>query len=188
MDTRAIHTWRAAAGAVGDRVAEAYAYRAFAARWETRPDGKARELLGVDPEVMDAFSSRTHAIGPATQRLVAEYRHKYGHEPSPLTRTRLEKQATLATRRAKSHQGETAEQQLTRWQARTERIVEDGLGGIARRVLEAAQRSDPPETWSERDVIDRTVAALRSRGSSSESEVIKGVCDALPGHLGIDPE
>jgi conjugative relaxase-like TrwC/TraI family protein len=47
LDSRAIHAWRAAAAAVGERVMEAHLRRALGVRFETRPDGRAREVVGV---------------------------------------------------------------------------------------------------------------------------------------------
>ena len=49
---------RAAAGAIAERVMEAHLARSVGARVETRPDGRAREVVGVDRDVLDLFSSR----------------------------------------------------------------------------------------------------------------------------------
>ena len=63
----------AAAGAVAERVMEEHLTRALGVRFATRPDGKAREVVGVRPEVMDLFSSRRRAITAKAAGWVAEF-------------------------------------------------------------------------------------------------------------------
>ena len=98
LDSRAIHALRGAAGAIAERVMEAHLTQALGVRFETRPDGRAREVIGVRQEVIDLFSSRRRAVTARTQELVDAYTARYGHEPTTLERTRLALQATLATR------------------------------------------------------------------------------------------
>ena len=98
---------RAAAGAIAERVMEAHLSRTVGARVETRADGKAREVVGVDRDVLELFSSRSRAIEPRVAQLVAGFEERFGHPPSPYERAVIAQQVTLATRRAKSHEGET---------------------------------------------------------------------------------
>ncbi|MGH3910359.1 MAG: MobF family relaxase, partial [Pseudonocardiaceae bacterium] len=135
LDSQAIKTFRPAAAAVGERVAEAYITQVLGVRFATRPDGKAREILGVPQTVMDLFSSRSHQIGPKAQQLLAEYRDRVGREPSALERYRIAQRATLATRAAKSHQGEDPQQRLDRWEAETRAELAGGLAQVADTVL-----------------------------------------------------
>ncbi len=188
LDSRAIHTFRAGAGAVAERVAEAHLGRSTGAGCATRPDGKAREVLGVSEELTAAMSSRRGAISPTTDKLAAAFRNRYGRDPSALERSRLAQQATLATRRTKSHDGETVEAQLDRWEATTRRVVDGGLTQVAHAVLGRAQRREPAATWSEDDVIDRAVASLADRASASESHMTRAISDQLPANLDIAPE
>ena len=189
LDSRAIHTWRAAAAAVGERVMEAYLTRALGVRFETRPDGKAREVIGVRAEIRELFSSRRHVIGPAAQRLITAFRERYDRDPSALERTRLAQQATLATRKAKSHEGERLGQRLDRWSAQAHAAMRGGLAEVARHVLRRAQQVEPAAAWSPRDVIQRAVAAVaQTKKSWSRSDLTRHISDALPGHLGLDPE
>jgi len=189
LDSRAIHTWRAAAAAVGERVMEAYLTRALGVRFETRPDGKAREVIGVRAEIRELFSSRRHVIGPAAQRLITAFRERYDRDPSALERTRLAQQATLATRKAKSHDGETLGQRLDRWSTQAHAAMRGGLAEVARHVLDLAQQVEPAAAWSPRDVIERAVAAVaQTKKSWSRSDLTRHISDALPGHVGLDPE
>ena len=77
-------------------------------RFATRPDGKAREIVGVRPDVMVLFSSRRRAITAKTAAWVADFKAHHGREPNALELDRLQRRATLAPRRAKSGTGETA--------------------------------------------------------------------------------
>jgi len=67
LDGKAIFGLRGAASAVAERVMEAHLARSLGVRFETRPDGKAREVIGVSEKVMDLFSSRRRTITGKTQ-------------------------------------------------------------------------------------------------------------------------
>ena len=73
LDSRAIHKFRGAASAVGERTMEEHLTRSLGVRFATRPDGKAREILGVPPQVMALFSSRRRAITAKTAALVRAF-------------------------------------------------------------------------------------------------------------------
>ena len=189
LDSRAIHTFRAAAAAIGERVMEAHLARSLGVRFETRPDGQAREIIGVRQDVMDLFSSRTWAITAKAEKLIAAFREQFRREPSPLERSRLSQRATLVTRKAKSHDGETLAGRLDRWQRETLRLVVGGLSQVARDVFERAQQAEPAAPWSERDVILCALAEVgKSRASWSRSDLTRAISKALPGNLGIGPE
>lgn len=115
VDSRAIHKFRSAASAVGERVMEEHLTRALGVRLATRPDGAAREVVGVDPSVMDLFSSRRRAITAKTRTLVAVFEAQFGRAPNSLEVDRLQRSATFATRNTKSRQGETVAERLDRW-------------------------------------------------------------------------
>src|SRR5699024_9500714 len=106
LDGRAVYAHRGAAAAVGERTMEEHLTRALGVQFATRPDGKSREVLGVSDEVMGLFSSRRRAITSHTRELVDAFETKFGREPNNLERDRLQRQATFATRQAKSHEGE----------------------------------------------------------------------------------
>ena len=58
LDGQAITRARPAAGAIAERVAEESATRRLGISFAMRPDGKAREIVGVDQALIDTFSSR----------------------------------------------------------------------------------------------------------------------------------
>ena len=98
IDSRAIYRYRGAASAVGERVMEEHLTRALGVRLATRPDGNAREVVGIDQKVMDLFSSRRRAITAKTKTLVAAFEAQFGRAPNSLELDRLQRSATFATR------------------------------------------------------------------------------------------
>lgn len=188
LDSRAIKAFKPAASVISDRVAAAHHTRATGARYVIRPDGRAQEVAGVSEELTWAMSSRRQAIGPKMQKLVAAFTQRYGRAPSRLEQHQLAEQATLSTRKAKSHHGETAEAQLDRWQAKSRRVVDGGLTEVAHVVLAQGQQQPHVDMWSEEDVIARALASLEDKASSSEAEVMAAISYALPANLGLAPE
>lgn len=189
LDSRAIHTFRGAAAAIGERVMEAHLARSLGVRFATRPDGKAREILGVSQDVMDLFSSRRRAITAKAAELVEAFEKRFGREPSAVERTMLAQQATLATRASKRYDGESLPQRLDRWEAETRTKLAGGLSQVAAEVLARAQQAGPAVEWSPRDVILRALAAVgENQQTWTRSDLIRHLSDALPGHLDVAPE
>lgn len=62
LDGRSLHLFRA--GAAAERTTEEYLTRVLGVRLAMRPDGKAREVVGISTELIGALSSRDRAIGP----------------------------------------------------------------------------------------------------------------------------
>lgn len=189
LDTQAIKVHRPAAAVIGERTMECYLTGAIPLRLATRPDGKAREVLGVAQEVMDGFSSRSYAISAKAGKLIDEYCARTGRELSALQRYRIAQRATLATRAPKSHDSETTDERLDRWAAEADAKREGGLDAIVREVLEMGQRDAPVSEWSLRDVMTRALAAVgESRQTWHKADLIRHVAEALPANLGIGPE
>ncbi|MGD9528651.1 MAG: MobF family relaxase, partial [Pseudonocardia sp.] len=114
IDGRSLYRWRPAAAAVAERVTEERLTHALGLLVATRPDGKAREILGVPQEAMDLISSRRRKVTAKAAELIEAFEQKHGRAPNGLERDRLSRQATFATRAAKSHVGLTREQLLDR--------------------------------------------------------------------------
>lgn len=189
IDSTLLFEWKHAAAAVGERTMEAYLEATVGVRFETRPDGIAREIAGVPQELCDEFSSRSHDIGPRTQELIQEYRDKHGREPNALTCYDLAQQATLETRAAKSHDGEDHSQRAQRWAEQAQQRRDGGLEAVATEALAAGRMKQPAARFEVRDVIERAVEQLSQSGQSwTEADAMLAVSNALPGHLGIRPE
>ncbi|GAB3751246.1 MobF family relaxase [Microlunatus parietis] len=186
IDSRALHKYKGSAGAVAERVMEQHLTRALGVQFATRPDGAAREIVGIDQSVMDLFSSRKTAIGKKAGELVAAFESKFGRAPNALELNRLKQQATLATRRAKSHDGETVAERLDRWDQQLRAEVAGGLATVADQAL-AARTEQPPGggEWTETAVLQAALARVHeTRASWNESDLTRAISDSLPDHLG----
>jgi conjugative relaxase-like TrwC/TraI family protein len=184
VDERALKLHRMSAAAVGERVMEAELTRTVGVRWTTRADGVAREIVGVDQAVMDLFSKRARAVTAKAAELIAEYEARHG-PASVLERKHLSEQATLLTRKAKSHDGETAEERLDRWERETRTALAGGLSKVAHNVLEQ-RGAGPVEEWSRSQVIAHALAAVgENQQVWTRSDLIFAVSSALPANLDV---
>jgi conjugative relaxase-like TrwC/TraI family protein len=185
LDSNAMHKWRGAASAVGERVTEEHMTRSLGIRFATRPDGKAREIVGIEQAVLDLFSSRRRAITTHTAQLVGAFEARFGRSPNALERDRLQRQATFATRRAKSHDGETVEQRLERVDRELRAEINMGLAQVASDVLNLAGRAPDAESWSPRAVIETALADVQSkRAAWTAPDLTRAISNALPDRLG----
>jgi conjugative relaxase-like TrwC/TraI family protein len=187
---RTLRNYRWSAAAVGERVMEAHLSRSLGVRFETRPDGKAREVVGVSQDVMDLFSQRRRAVTGKTAELVKAYTDRFGREPSIVELKNIQQEAALATRKAKSHDGETLEQRLDRWERQARTAVAGGLREVAQAALEQGrQGAGRPDDVSPQFVIKRALDAVgEHRSTWTRSDLMFAVSSALPANLDIAPE
>jgi conjugative relaxase-like TrwC/TraI family protein len=137
IDSRALYRVKPAAAAVAERTTSERLAHTLGVLVAMRPDGKAREVVGIAQEAMDLISTRRRQVTAKTGELVAAFETKHGRGPTSLELDRLSQQATLLTRRAKSHTGETREQVLDRVDATLRADIAGGLAGVAHTVLNA---------------------------------------------------
>ncbi|WP_370588577.1 MobF family relaxase [Pseudonocardia sp. C8] len=185
LDSRAIHRWRAGAGAVGERTTEERLAATIGALVATRPDGKSREVVGVSAEAMSLVSTRRHAVTAKAAELIGAFEARYGRAPNGVERDRLSQQATLATRAAKSHDGESREQLLDRVADRLQADIAGGLAGIADTALAARREGVAPQAFNPQAVIEIALEDVASRKSGwTRSDLVRAVNAALPDYLG----
>jgi conjugative relaxase-like TrwC/TraI family protein len=187
LDSRGMHKWRAGAAAVAERTAEERLTHALGMTLATRPDGKAREVLGVSAEAMDLISSRRRAVSAKAAELIEGFEAKFGRAPNNLERDRLSRQATFATRKAKSHDEETREEVLDRVDAQVRGEVAGGLAGVARAAFAARVEGGPDaQRWSPTAVIETALADVQSRSAGwTRSDLTRALNAALPDYLGL---
>ncbi|MFD1235879.1 MobF family relaxase [Pseudonocardia benzenivorans] len=187
LDGRSLYRWRAAAGAVAERTTEERITHALGLRFATRPDGKAREAVGVDPAAMALISSRRRAVSAKAEELFAAFETQFGRAPNNLERDRLSRQATFATRRSKSHEGITRAQLLARVDTQLRAEVAGGLAGVARDALAARGAGAlEPQAWSPSAVIETALADVQSRSAGwTRSDLTRAINAALPDYLGL---
>jgi conjugative relaxase-like TrwC/TraI family protein len=186
LDGKAMRAFKGAAAAVGERTAEAHLYATLGVLAETRPDGKARELVGVDQDVCALLSSRRRAIAPRAVELIEAFEARHGREASPLERDRLAHQAMITTRRSKTRH-ETIEERLDRVEAQIAADLGTGLGQVANEILvmAGAERAVPAQ-WSPAEVIETALAAVQAnKAGYTRSDLTREISDTLPANLGI---
>ena len=113
---------------------------------------------------MALISTRRHAITAKAAELIAAFEQRYGRAPNGLERDRLAQQATLMTRRAKSHDGETREQMLDRVDRGCAPTSPAGWPGWRRRRSPPARSAAPTAgSWSPQAVIETALADVQAR-------------------------
>ncbi|MBV8997011.1 MAG: AAA family ATPase, partial [Pseudonocardiales bacterium] len=185
LDSDSLRVWRPAAAAVGERTTTEHLTRSMSARMAMRPDGKAREVLGIASELVELSSSRSHAIGPKLAELVADYERVNGRAPKGLALARLRKAASEKTRPVKTATGQTREEFLRD----VDREAFAGTGaGLAKAAADAVARAEKPveaPPWSESAVLATAIAAVQDKQSGwTEAALTPEINNVLPDYLG----
>lgn len=170
LDSRAIHELKQICGAIGERVMEEDLSASLGVQWARRLDGNGREIVGIDQQALDLFSERSVKIGRNLAGKIEEFRAHFGREPSAIERDRLRRQSAMATRRAKTHTGETKAQQLDRWEHALRGYVQGGLHRIAERFRTG--EPVPAQTYSPSGIIAEAIAACQETQPVSDRSVI----------------
>jgi conjugative relaxase-like TrwC/TraI family protein len=186
LDSRSLYLHRPAAGAIADRTTVEHLTRGLRVLAAMRPDGKARELLGVPERVNDLFSSRTRTMGPKVAELARVFEQRYGREPNALERDRLQQQAAMLTRPRKSHDGETLEQRLDRWERQLQAEVSVSLEQVAADVLALAEQNAPSaQRFDPHAVLETAIADVQAgKAAWTEPDLMRAIDNALPDYLG----
>ena len=187
IDSKALYKFRAAGAAVCERTTEERITHALGVLLAMRPDGKAREVVGVAQEAMDLISTRRRKLTAKADELIGAFEERHGRAPTALERDRIAQQATLLTRKAKSHTGETREQLLDRIDARIQGDLDSSLGAVADMVLAARGQAAPVAMeWSPRAVIETAIADVQSRMAKwNRGDLTGAINAALPDYLGL---
>ena len=69
----------------------------------TRPDGKAREIVGFSSQLLAKASSRTADITARQDELVEQFRQAHGRDPGPVEARRIHRAAWRETRQPKNY-------------------------------------------------------------------------------------
>jgi len=186
LDTMAIRREKPAASVIGDRVCLARLAEALGAVSATRPDGRAREVVGVGERLREQFSKRTRAITPKAAELVAAFTAHRGRAPSPAEQFKIMRRAVLATRAAKSHTGQTRDAWLDRLAAEAAAETRGGLGEVIAGVARAAEQRAHPPAWSPTEVGERAIGLAAERKAAwTRADLLRCVDEVLPDDLGV---
>jgi conjugative relaxase-like TrwC/TraI family protein len=101
LDGAAFRAFKEAIDAAYVRALEQEVTTASGARFELRPDGVAREIVGVDVELMAEASTRRGQVTELVAERVALYRERHGQEPDSAAMKRITDMAVYETRKAK---------------------------------------------------------------------------------------
>ena len=123
---------------------------------------------------------------PKAAEFVRAFEARYGREPTALELDRLQRQAAMITRPRKSHDGETLEQRLDRWEAQLQAELSIGLDKVAADVLALADQANWRRRRSTRTrSCEIAIADVQAKKASwTEADLVRAINDALPDYLG----
>jgi conjugative relaxase-like TrwC/TraI family protein len=122
-----------------------------------RPDGKAREIMGVDQRLLTEASSQRGQVLERSAVLVAEYRARWGHEPGPAAMKSIRQAAALETRADKTSLA--PEEQIMNWNGTRFDRLATMLSDTAERVRTAARGGHPDQRGYELRAREQVLAA-----------------------------
>lgn len=166
IDGQALWANKQYIGHLAERIAEQELERTEGVRFMTRPDGAAREIVGIDQDKRDGFSSRRIAIKAEVAEVAKAYEERYGTAPSPYVLARMSEDVTLQQRKAKKHDAVTREQLLDRWEAFSKERFRDSLANVPDEVAHQSQLHDLHRPYKEFDpeiIQRRAVAAIQEQ-------------------------
>ena len=192
IDSRGMRKARAGAAAIGERVMEEQLTRTLGVEFAMRPDGKAREILGIDQATRDLYSSRRSTITAQVAGLVAEYENKHGHAPSRRALFAMSQYATLdsKSRKRKSENTVPREVSLAGWEAQARAAELGALADLPASVSGRVDVAELPgvEALGEREirrVLETAVADVESTGATwTRHQMTAAINRALPDCLG----
>lgn len=133
---------------------------------ETEPGKRPiREITGVSPTLVAAWSTRRDSIVAARKELVDAFRAEHGRLPTATEMIRLSQQATLATRDAKKEPRTLVEQRHA-WRAQAAELL--GAGGI-QTMFDAVRAGTPRFIAVDPEMIERLADATIDAVSGSRA-------------------
>ncbi|MCX4462432.1 AAA family ATPase [Streptomyces sp. NBC_01728] len=188
VDGHALWVHKQAVGHLAERIAEQELERTEGVRVMTRPDGKAREIVGIDQDLRDGFSSRRVAIKAEVAEVAQAYEERYGTAPSPYVLARMSEDVTLQQRQAKKHDAVTRDQLLDRWEAFSQERFRDSLANVPDQVEHESLLHDLHRPYKEFDperIQRRAIAAVQEQKATwRRPDLIVELNRQLPDTLG----
>lgn len=187
LDTRDLTGQRAGISAVADRVLADEMAR-IGLPMAMRPDGLAREVVGVPQDVMDLFSQRRRVITERMAPLVDQAEQVLGRSLTDMEVSRIARDVTLFSRVAKTGTEGDWATHLEDWQQRMREELGRGLVPLAEQLRAASEAArdaqQEPVTFSPdrvRNVALEAVQAAAGRsGTWNRADLLLEVERALP--------
>ncbi|MGW7222453.1 MobF family relaxase [Streptomyces sp. NPDC054826] len=191
IDGQEIYRHTKAAGHLFEKTTDEALYRKLGLRTAMRPDGMAREIVGIGEEKRDKFSSRRKTITKKTAELAAEWESANGRPPSAHELARMAQWANLNARKNKS-EAIPREELLARWEADMVADTRESLAGVPAAAeaataelernaaeLESGLEFDPE------DVVRRAVENVQDQKSAwRRADLVVEISKELPDCLG----
>jgi conjugative relaxase-like TrwC/TraI family protein len=172
LDTMSLRHHLGGIEAIVDARVQSALTREFGVAWVARPDGRCNEIAGITQEVMDAYSTRTHAVTAEGARLARKWEQKYGREPNTREMRFILDEANLTSRKSKDDGEIDWDQLAAKWDA----TIGGKLAAIAEAVCTFG--GQVPGTASAGDagaqVISEALAAVQAKHSTwTRSDLMK---------------
>lgn len=179
VDSRGLFHARAAAGAIYERAYEDHLEGSLGVEFAERPDGKAREIRSIPPEVRQAFSQRRADVVAEVERFIADYTARHGHAPAPYEVTVAAQHAARSTRAPKQ---DTPREQLEQsWTGRLDGVL-DAVDASRQAPMEPAAVA----SWDRGQVIAAAVHRVQSaRATWTHYDLLAALDRELPPRLGL---
>lgn len=173
IDGQEIYRHTKAAGHLAEKAADEALYRRFGYRTATRPDGVAREIVGISQEQRDKYSSRRMTITRKTAELATAWEEQNGRTPSAHELARMAQWATLNERKGKT-EAVAREELLARWEADMVADTRESLAGIPAQVERASAQLERDER-----PLELTPGELESRLEFQPEEIVRRAVEAV---------
>lgn len=129
LDGKALHAAQRGIAAVFERSLEERITRELLVEFKLRPDGKGREIVGINDDLLKEFSTRRGQIDAKLAQYVERFKElNGGAEPSKYQLSRMADAATLATRKPKDNEL-TLDQLVSKWTVEVQTGVSQDLAG-----------------------------------------------------------
>ncbi|MGR3939076.1 MobF family relaxase [Streptomyces sp. BRA346] len=191
IDGQEIYRHTKAAGHIAEKAWDEALYRKLGIRTAMRPDGMAREVVGISEEKRDKYSSRRQTITKGTAELAKAYEEREGRAPGAHELARMAQWVNLAERKDKVA-AVPREQLLAQWEADmvadTRESLSDIPAEVERASVELERRQPALESGLEFDpqrVIRTAVEnAQDSKSAWRRGDLIVEITKQLPDCLG----
>ncbi|MGW4476977.1 MobF family relaxase [Nonomuraea sp. NPDC004354] len=176
-----------AAAAIYERGVEQRMEAHFAVAYAMRPDGKAREIVGISEMERAELSTRSKQIAKAMPARLAKFEEKHGRQPNQLELANEQRAAAKATRKPKQKIGSSSEL-LRLWEGMVGERLGTSLTAILGRAeaaaIEARELGDA-ERWETHVVITQAIDRVQEAQSTwTRQDLMFALNEVLPDRLG----
>ncbi|MET7843677.1 MobF family relaxase [Streptomyces sp. NPDC005356] len=194
IDGQEIYRHTKAAGHIAEKAQDEALYRKLGFRTAMRPDGVAREIVGIGQEKRDKYSSRRETITKGTAALARAYEDREGRPPSAHELSRMAQWVNLSERKGKT-EAVPRDRLLAQWEtdmvADTRESLADIPADVERATAELEQRQpvlEPLESGLEFDpaqVVREAVEAAQDQKSAwRRGDLVVELTKRLPDCMG----